>query len=298
MIKLKQLFGPLRVPFLILPPACVALGWGSAVWTGYHIVPLHLLLVLIGAVAAHASVNAFNEYFDFKSGLDSRTTRTPFSGGSGTLQAHPALALYALGVAIVTLLIVWAVGIFFIHVRGPMMVIPGVAGSALVIAYTILIVKMPFWCLIAPGLGFGPIMVVGTNMALTGVFSWTALAASAVPFFLVSNLLLLNQFPDVEADRTVGRKHFPLILGRKKSSIIYGAFLALSYLSIIAGVATSLLPLATAAGLLTIALAIPAFRGAYRRGDNAKELVPSLGLNVAINIATPALMAAGLLISK
>ena len=29
------------------------------------------------------SVNGFNEYFDYRSGLDERTNKTPFSGGSG-----------------------------------------------------------------------------------------------------------------------------------------------------------------------------------------------------------------------
>jgi 1,4-dihydroxy-2-naphthoate octaprenyltransferase len=259
---------------------------------------VHLLIVLIGALAANVSVNTFNEYFDSRSGLDSRTNKTPFSGGSGTLQAHPNLVSYTLSVAIGSLLIVGAVGLYFIHLRGPMILIPGIAGIALVITYTLWIVKMPFWCLIAPGLGMGPIMVVGTHIALSGEFAWTALIASLVPFFLVNNLLLLNQFPDVDADRSVGRKHYPLLIGRKKSSVIYGVFLTLSYFIIVIGIASSLLPMATGAGLLTISLAIPAFWGAYRHGDNVKELIPFLGLNVLINIITPALMTVGLLMSK
>ncbi len=46
-------------------------------------------LVLLGALAAHGAVNALNEYADYRSGLDLRTARTPFSGGSGTLVDHP-----------------------------------------------------------------------------------------------------------------------------------------------------------------------------------------------------------------
>ena len=48
-----------------------------------------LMLVLIGAVSAHISVNTFNEYFDFLSGLDAKTVKTPFSGGSGALVENP-----------------------------------------------------------------------------------------------------------------------------------------------------------------------------------------------------------------
>ncbi|MGM0426211.1 MAG: hypothetical protein ACQEQ7_03115 [Thermodesulfobacteriota bacterium] len=81
--KLKYLTGPMRVPFLILTPACVLLGLATADWSSSTIHPLYGVVTLIGAMAAHISVNAFNEFFDFKSGLDFRTRRTPFSGGSG-----------------------------------------------------------------------------------------------------------------------------------------------------------------------------------------------------------------------
>jgi len=43
------------------------------------------MLALLGAFLAHVSVNTLNEYYDFKSGLDLETIRTPFSGGSGAL---------------------------------------------------------------------------------------------------------------------------------------------------------------------------------------------------------------------
>jgi len=45
--------------------------------------------------------------------------------------------------------------------------------------------------------------------------------ASLVPFFLVSDLLLLNQFPDAAADERVGRKHIPILIGRRASSFIH-----------------------------------------------------------------------------
>ena len=56
--------------------------------------------VFIGAISAHIGVNTFNEYADFKSGLDSLTRRTPFSGGSGSLPQNPALATAVLYIAI------------------------------------------------------------------------------------------------------------------------------------------------------------------------------------------------------
>jgi len=295
MFDMKAFFGPMRVPFLLLTPACVAVGWGTAVWTSHHVDIFQLLIVLIGAVASHISVNAFNEYFDYRSGLDTLTHRTPFSGGSGSLQAAPFMAPWALGTAIGSFIIVCAVGVWFVYLRGAGMLLIGGLGAAVVLAYSLWFVKRPVLCLIAPGLGFGTFMVIGTNYALTGHFSWTALVASMVPFFLVSNLLLLNQFPDTEPDKTVGRRHLPIVIGRKASSIVYGLFLLFCYLSIIAGILTKTLPLTAAIGLLTFVVAVPAFLGSYRNADTVAHLVPSMGLNVIINILTPVLLAVGLL---
>jgi 1,4-dihydroxy-2-naphthoate octaprenyltransferase len=213
MDRIKLLLGPMRAPFLILTPACVLLGLGTAVWTTGRVNWLHFAMALVGAVCAHISVNAFNEYFDFKSGLDARTQRTPFSGGSGTLQAREDMARPALAMAWTALAITALIGVCFVFLRGPAILPLGILGLLVILAYTPWLTRSPFLCLIAPGLGFGPLMVMGVHFALTGAYSWTAFVASLVPFFLVSDLLLLNQFPDVEADRGVGRRHFPILVG-------------------------------------------------------------------------------------
>ena len=293
-MNLKALLGPMRLPFLILTPACVLLGVGTAYWTTGQINFWYALLALIGGVAAHISVNAFNEYFDFKSGLDEKTERTPFSGGSGTLQAQPELARQALGLATVTLAIDAIIGVYFIVIWGWAILPLGLLGLLTIFAYTPWFARTPLVCLIAPGLGFGTFMVMGTDFVLTGEYTWTAFIASLVPFFLVSDLLLLNQFPDVEADRTVGRRHFPIAIGRQKSSLIYAAFLALAYFSIILGVVTGYLPIAALLGLLTVFLAVPVALGVYKNADDIPNLIPLMGKNVLINILTPVLMAIGL----
>jgi len=296
MYNLKSLLGPMRVPFLILTPACVLLGLGTAIWTTGRVNSVHVILVLIGAVSAHISVNTFNEYFDFRSGLDLRTTRTPFSGGSGTLPAQPQMARPALLTASIAFAVTGLVGLYFLNVRGLALLPLGLLGLFLILAYTMWLAYNPVLCLLAPGTGFGLLMVMGTHVALTGQYSWTAFIASLVPFFLVNDLLLLNQFPDVQADQSIGRRHFPLIVGRRVSSYIYGAFLLLAYVAILAGVGLGQLPLASLIGLGTVVIAAPAFVGAVRHGEEIQRLVPYLGLNVIINIATPALVGIGLLV--
>jgi 1,4-dihydroxy-2-naphthoate octaprenyltransferase len=286
----------MRIPFLVLTPACVAVGVGTAYWQIHEMNWLHTLLILIGAVSAHISANSFNEYFDFKSGLDSKTRRTPFSGGSGMLPAHPEMERTALSLAGVAFTVTTAIGLYFVWLRGWQLLPIGIFGLFLLVTYTIWWVYHPILCLIAPGLGFGVLVVMGTHFALTGTYSWTSFIASLIPTFLVSDLLLLNQFPDVEADRSIGRKHFPIAIGRKASSILYGVLLLLAYLSVIAGVIMELLPIFSLIALLTAILAWRAYQGTHQNAENIPALIPSMGMNVIINLVTPLLLAVGLFI--
>ena len=286
----------MRVPFLVLTPACVLLGVGTAVWTSGHVNGLQVALLLVAAICAHISVNAFNEYFDFQSGLDLKTRRTPFSGGSGSLPARPEMARLALVTAWVAFAVTALTGLYFVFLRGPAILPLGLLGLFLLYAYTPWLTRNPILCLVAPGLGFGPLMVMSVHYALTGHYSWTAFVASLVPFFLVSDLLLLNQFPDVEADQSIGRRHFPILIGRKASSLIYSAFLLAAFLSIGLGAAFGLLPAVCLIGLLGAIIAIPAGINAFRYSDDIGRLSPSLGLNVLLNLATPVLVGIGLFI--
>ena len=291
---MKTYLGVSRLPFLLLTPACVVLGLGTAYWETGHVNWLYFVLALVGALAAHISVNALNEYYDFRSGLDTRTQRTPFSGGSGTLPANPAEARKALLWGLFTLAVTAAIGVYFLIVRGWALLPLGLLGVVIVYLYTIWITRSPIASLIAPGLGFGTLMVMGTDYVLTGGYHWAAFWASLTPFFLVNNLLLLNQFPDVEADRSVGRKNYPIVLGRPAAAKIYVTFLALAYISPVVAVALGFLPAWSLLGLLTLVLAVPTAQKALRHADDLPNLMPALGNNVLINLLTPVLMAIGL----
>lgn len=286
----------MRLPFLLLTPVCVFLGFATAVHSGAEIDTTIFLLVFTGAVCAHISVNTFNEYLDFRSGLDLVTKKTPFSGGSGALPDNPQAANTVLIVAITTLLITILIGLYFIYLRGPAILPLGLLGVTIILFYTGWINRHPFLCLLAPGLGFGPLMVTGTHFVLTGHYSWQALIVSLVPLFLVSNLLLLNQYPDIEADKSAGRKHFPITFGTGISNWIYAGFISLSYLTILVAVATSLLPKLSLISLLTIMATVPTLIGVFKYANNVPKLVPYLGLNVVATLLTPTLLWVSLLV--
>ncbi|HEY9032099.1 MAG TPA: prenyltransferase [Kangiella sp.] len=284
----------MRLPFLLLTPACVSVGIGTAFWQSGTLNGLHVLLIFLGALSAHISVNVFNEYFDYQSGLDSKTQRTPFSGGSGALQANPEAAKVTLWFSWITFAITGLIGFYFIGVHGWQLLPLGVFGLLLLITYTTWWVYNPLLCLIAPGLGFGILMVMGTHFALTGEYSMTAFVASLPATFLVSGLLLLNQFPDVEADQSIGRKHLPITIGFRKSAFVLGCSYLLTYLMIILSVLVEMLPIYCLFALTSSPLAWKVFCNAKVFKGDISQLTSAMGMNVAVTLLTPVLLTTGL----
>lgn len=296
----RAIIGPVfqaaRPNFLSLTPVCVLLGIAAAVQSAGHVDFGESLLVLLAALLGSTSVNLLNEYHDFRSGLDQLTARTPFSGGSGSLPAHPEAAAATGAAGALALAGSVAIGLYFIADKGLALLPLGLIGAALVVAYTPLITRWPLLCLLAPGLGFGPVMVAGSAFVLSGDYTWTAAVASLPPLFLASNLLLINQFPDVEADRQVGRRHLPIVLGRRRAAVLFGAMLIAAYLTILAGVVASILPPAALLALLTLPAGLLLIVRVHAYAEDTQRLVPYLGINVATMHVTLLLLAAGLLL--
>jgi len=296
--KKSVTLGSMRIPFLVLPPTCVLLGVASALYTGSTINYFHLLLIFIGAVLSHISVNALNEYDDFKTGLDFKTVQTPFSGGSKALPENPEKAHHALITGVVSLIITVIIGFYFIYITGWMLLPLGLTGVLIIVTYTKWINRNPLLCLIAPGIGFGHLMVMGTCFVLTGEYSWTSFIISMVPFFLVCNLLLLNQFPDIDADREFGRKHLPIAVGKNTSVMIYGIFLLLAFFSIIAGWLLNLLPVQSLVSMICIAFAFHIFLGVKKNMNSIPDLIPFMGKNVVLILLTHILLAIGIILGS
>jgi 1,4-dihydroxy-2-naphthoate octaprenyltransferase len=298
LLKIAHIAATSRPAFLLLPICCLSVALAYVISQGIGINLLHLGLAFTGALAAHISVNMFNEYEDFKSGLDFYTQRTPFSGGSGTLPANPDLAGAVHFGAMTGLLLTALIGLYFLSVIGWGLLPVGLAGLLLVYFYTQKITRWPLFCLIAPGLAFGPLMIGGAYYVLSGHYSVAVTVVSLIVFFLVNNLLLLNQFPDLEADKDVGRRHLPILLGRKKSAWIYVGFLVATYGLIVLCVYLAFLPVSGLLGLLSAVLAIPAAFLSVRYADDMERLKPALALNVAVTLSTPILVAAGIVLRQ
>lgn len=289
-MQTKTVLRTFRLPFLVLTPVCVLLGASIVIASHTAVDDVMIALVLTGAVAAHISINALNEYHDFNSGLDLQTRRTAFSGGSGALPDHPEAATAVLIAGLLSLLATIAIGGYLIAVTGTSILPIGIAGIVLVASYTQWLNRSPWLCLIAPGTGFGSLMVVGTHLVLTGNVSGPIWLVSLVPFFLINNLLLLNQYPDINADASVGRKTFPIVFGINNSNIVYALFMAAAYATIVLLVASKQIPVTGLFALLPLVLSLFALGGAVRYSSKIGEQPRYMAANVAAAVLTPLLL--------
>ena len=291
---LATVFKSSRPPFLLLTPACLAPALVLAYQSGVSVSNLHMVLIIIGAMSAHISVNCFNEYFDFKSGLDNLTERTPFSGGSGALIEAPE-HLAAVGItAILTLLITAGCGLVFVFQIGWPIAPIGLLGLIIVYAYTRYINRNPWLCLIAPGLAFGPLMMVGSYWVLTKQFNIDILLLSMVPFCLVSNLLLINQIPDIEADKRVGRRTFPIVYGVLGASRAYLMLAILAVMFAFLYVFNYSLNFGWVAVLLSLSVTFVSYAGLRRHLNVIPSLIPFMAMTVTCALLSPLLMALGI----
>jgi len=286
-MNLKTILRTIRPTFLVLTPVCVFLGMSVSVATGTTIDWFKFLLVISGAIFSHIGVNTLNEYLDFKSGLDLVTEKTAFSGGSGALPENPEMADYVLLFGLFSLFLSILVGLYLLMEVGLIILPVGLLGLILVISYTQWINRNALLCLIAPGVGFGVLMVVGTDVSLAGSHSLKALLVSLVPFFLMNNLLLLNQFPDMKADASVGRKTFPIVYGLKISNIVYAVSALAAFSLIVVYIIAGYIPVLSVIALVPLVFSAVALKGAVQYMSEVKDHPGYMAANVIAALTTP-----------
>ena len=282
-----------RADFLVLSVLLCAVG-GAAAWSDQLSWPL-FLLTTIGIVLTHMSVNLFNEYSDWRTGIDDATERTPFSGGSGMMQAGLTKPEHVRLAAWVTLFASGVIGLVLAWQSGPLVLVFMAVGGITIVGYTEYLAR---WGVgeLASGITLGSLVVLGTYYVQTGALSDTAIWASISPGLLTMQLLFLNEFPDADADRAGGRRHLVILLGKQRSAVVYAVLMVVVYAVIVAGVFVRALPVTVLIALATIPLAAMASLRAIRYPEDLPKLTPGLALNVVTVLATDALLAIGLFV--
>jgi 1,4-dihydroxy-2-naphthoate octaprenyltransferase len=243
-------------------------------------------------VALHAAVNILNEWSDLRTGIDLHTERTPFSGGSGTLLSGGMTSRAALFFAFACLAVGLATGIWFLQRVGWVLVPVAVVGAICVVGYSDFLARRGLGE-IAAGLGLGALPVLGTALVQAGEVGPAAWAAALPAFLMTFNLLLLNEFPDEEADRAGGRKNLVLMLGRRRAAQVFALAGLATPAALCAAVLLGLLPALALLAALPSLLLIRPLRWAFGDPEGAVP-IPALAANVIWNLATNGTLALSL----
>jgi 1,4-dihydroxy-2-naphthoate octaprenyltransferase len=294
-MRLKVWFAETRPQFLLLSVVLAFLGTAIAWYDGYF----HLgyaLLAFLGLLLCHIGVNVLNDYFDYKSGIDLKTKRTPFSGGSGILPAAQMKPRQVFWLGMGSFLLAIPIGVYFVIVAGWALLPLLLVAAFCTLLYTPLLTRIgwPEW---APGAGMGTLPVLGMYFIQASDYTGAAVVAAIPSGILVHNLLLINEFPDIPADREAGRRTLPITLGKQGAWIVYSVLTIVVYAWIAYWVAVGEMPLFSLIALLTLPFALKAI-WAGRHYNDMSRLVPAMANNILVVLLTQLLLGVGYILAR
>ena len=289
-------FRVIRIRFLLASIIAVSVGLALNWWQNSSLDILDAGLTFAGVMALHASVDLLNDFWDFKRGIDTKTTRTKMSGGTGVLPEgllKPS-SVYRAGVAF--LIIGTIIGGYFVITDG--------ITIAIILGFAILSIYFYSTKIVDSGLGEffvavkGAMIVIGTIFIQSGEISLESILAGVVVGSLSSLVLFIASFPDHDADKSKGRKTLVIIVGKQRSAKLFWVFPLVSYVAIMIGVWMNLFPLVSMIGFLSIPLVIKSGIGLQKNYDSVDSLIPYMSSTLMFARVTGILFVSSFLIGS
>ena len=150
---------------------------------------------------------------------------------------------------------------------------------------------------LATGIACGPLIVLGSYYVQAQRVSYEALWASIPVGLLVAAVLYINEFPDYEADKAVGKNTLTVVLGRQRAVWGYIALLVASYGVIVVGIVLGVFPYTLLLALLTLPLANRGIQGALRFPSDTPKLVSTNAVTVQLHLLIGLLLCGGYVIA-
>jgi 1,4-dihydroxy-2-naphthoate octaprenyltransferase len=190
-----------------------------------------LPVIVVASVLFHTGTNFVSEYFDFKKGVDREETY----GSSrilvdGLMKPKTVLyggyAAFALG---------FLLGMILVAIHGLPILILGIVGLLGGIFYTGFPIGYKYY-----GMGdllvfllMGPLMVLGTNLALTGTWNYDLIWVSLPVGFLVAAILNANNIRDIMHDSKAKINTLATLFGINGAKTEYYLLVSGAYISVI-----------------------------------------------------------------
>jgi 1,4-dihydroxy-2-naphthoate octaprenyltransferase len=284
----------IRVRFLLASIIAVSVGLALHWSQNGSIDYLDIILTFAGVLALHASVDLLNDYWDFKRGIDTKTTRTKMSGGTGVLPEGLLKPSSVYRAGVLFLIIGSLIGSYFVITNGILI--------AIILGFAILSIYFYSTKIVDSGLGEffvavkGSMIVIGTFFIQSGEVTVESILAGIVIGTLSSLVLFIASFPDHDADKSKGRKTLVIVVGKEKAIKLFWLFPLVSYVIILIGVSVNLFPFLSLISLLSFPLMIKSGLGLQKNYDAIDNLVPFMSSTLQFSRLTGILFALSFLI--
>jgi 1,4-dihydroxy-2-naphthoate octaprenyltransferase len=239
-------------------------------------------LTVLGVGALHLGANLLNDYYDSFGSDPLNIHATPFSGGSRVIQNQEmsAHAVRNLAYALLGLSVVCGLALMFLGRPGVAFL--GLVGLVAAYLYSAAPLQLMSagWGELTIFVAFGPPLHWGAFYVQTGSFHPVGLAVGLPLGFLITAILWINEFPDVEADAAAAKRQLVVRLGLKKARYIYAALMLAPFASLLLLMEMFKLPDLIIAGLAALPLALKAVGIAWRTEPTAPEFIPAQVLTI------------------
>ena len=267
-----------------------ACGYGPHLWMAMATIALALLM--------HAAANVLNDYHDALNGADEANAQGlfPFTGGARLIQNGHVTVDDTRQLAYALVLLFVPAGLLLVIKTGVGLMLLGVLGLFSAWAYS-----APPLALMKRGLGeltvglTWMLVVVGADYVQRSHFFFMPWVVALSFGCLISNILLINGFPDAQADALVGKRTLVVRMGPRLAAYLYLWHAVLSYAWLVWGVWAFIHPAPVLWGLVSMPLSLSAFVLLFKYHNKPERLTSAIVLTIAAAMLHGLAMAAGLL---
>jgi 1,4-dihydroxy-2-naphthoate octaprenyltransferase len=267
-------------------PVVIGTAWAYAVSHRFSF--LLFALALAATVLAHAAANVYNDVGDDLNGADVGNSNRiyPYTGGSRFIQAEllsrREMTQLAVGLGATALLL----GILLALVRGPGVILLGLMGLGLGVLYS-----LPGTQLSARGLGeaavalsFGPLPLLGAAWLQSASVDLGAVLICTPVGAWAAAILIINEVPDIDADRAAHKRTLVVRWGASGARRIYWCLTLIALVASFAAIMRGALPRWYALASIAAALAgLWAARGISTARSGRPRMKQSIEVTLAIH---------------
>ncbi len=229
------------------------------------------LITLLASLFLQIGANYFNEYFDYRYGLDSLASL----GSSTVIFRNEMSGAEVLGCGIGSFALAAVLGLVLVYLVGPAIFLFGLAGMAIAYFYSAAPFKFASRGLgdILVYLAMGFLMTWGAYYVQIPHWSWRAFAASVPVGFIVTAILNMNNVRDYEEDYAVHKLTLPVRFGQTFGKRFHVVLLIGSYLAVTIFAFSGLLPLYSLLVWLTFPLAFSNVRAVLKATERKVYMI-------------------------